>query len=217
MLHEAKAYGDTPLELVDLVLEGGGIEVNGAGCLLTTESCLLAPTRNPHLAREALESRLKELLGVHTVHWLAHGALEGDDTDGHIDTLARFCAPDAIVFQDCDDIDDSHFDGIEAMASELEALRQTNGAPYRLFGLPWPKAQHNTDGDRLPATYANFLIVNGAVLMPAYDDPADAIAADVLRQCFPGREVVQLDCRGLIRQFGSLHCVTMQLPQGVVT
>ncbi len=215
-LHDQGAYGASPLETVDLVLEGGGIEVNGAGCLLTTESCLLAPTRNPQLTRHQIEDKLKALLGVHTIHWLKHGQLAGDDTDGHIDTLARYASPDCIVFQDCNDVDDEHFDDIEQMEEELVALRQPNGQPYRLLALPWPQPKTD-DGDRLPATYANFLIINGAVLVPTYDDPADAVAMDILSEAFPGREIIGVDCRALIRQYGSLHCVTMQLPAGVVT
>lgn len=216
LLHEAGAYGNVPLEPVDMVLEGGGIEVNGAGCLLTTESCLLAPTRNPQFTRQQIEDRLKALLGVHTIHWLRHGQLAGDDTDGHIDTLARFAAPDCIVFQDCNDVDDEHFDDIEQMEQELAALRQANGQPYRLVGLPWPQPKTD-DGDRLPATYANFLIINDAVLVPTYADPADALALELLGQAFPDREIIGVDCRALVRQYGSLHCVTMQLPAGVVT
>jgi agmatine deiminase len=215
-LHEQSAYGQTPIEDIELVLEGGGIEVNGEGCLLTTESCLLASTRNPQFSREQIEGRLKTLLGVHTIHWLKHGQLEGDDTDGHIDTLARFASPDTIVFQDCNDVDDEHFDDIEQMEQELVALRRPNGQPYRLLGLPWPQPKYD-GSNRLPATYANFLIINGAVLVPTYDDPADALALDILREAFPDREIVGVDCRALIRQYGSLHCVTMQLPAGVVT
>ncbi len=214
-LHQLGAYGKTQIEDVDLILEGGGIEVNGEGCLLTTESCLLASTRNPHLTRDQIEVRLKKLLGVHTLHWLKHGQLEGDDTDGHIDTLARFASADTIVFQDCNDVDDEHFDDIEQMEQELVALRRSNGQPYRLLALPWPQPKYD-GSDRLPATYANFLIINGAVLVPTYDDPADALALDILREAFPDREIVGVDCRALIRQYGSLHCVTMQLPAGVV-
>lgn len=215
-LHAQGAYGDTPLEAVDMVLEGGGIEVNGAGCLLTTESCLLAATRNAQLSREQIETRLKSLFGLHTIHWLTNGTLEGDDTDGHIDTLARFASVDTIVFQDCNDVDDPHFDDIDAMEAELTALRQPNGQPYRLVALPWPQPKFD-DGDRLPATYANFLIINGAVLVPTYADPADGLALDILREVFPDREIIGVDCRALIRQYGSLHCVTMQLPAGVVS
>ncbi len=214
-LHDLGAYGDNAIEDVDMVLEGGGIEVNGEGCLLTTESCLLAPTRNPQLDRQQIEDRLRQLLGVHTIHWLKHGQLAGDDTDGHIDTLARFAAADTIVFQDCNDVDDAHFDDIEQMERELLALRRPNGQPYRLLGLPWPGAKVDA-GKRLPATYANFLIINDAVLVPTYADPADELALQVMREAFPDREIVGVDCRALIRQFGSLHCVTMQLPAGVV-
>jgi agmatine deiminase len=215
-LHAQGAYGATPLEDIDMVLEGGGIEVNGEGCLLTTESCLLAQTRNPQMDRAQIEARLKSLLGVHTIHWLRHGQLSGDDTDGHIDTLARYADAGTIVFQDCNDVDDEHFDDIEKMEEELVNLRQPDGRRYRLLGLPWPRPKH--DGDRrLPATYANFLIINGAVLAPTYGDPADGLAQEILRDAFPGREIVGVDCRALIRQYGSLHCVTMQLPAGVVT
>ena len=147
--------------------------------------------------------------------WLDHGYLEGDDTDAHIDTLARFAAPDAIVFQACDDPGDGHYAELQAMAAEIAALRQANGQPYRLFPLPWARPILD-EGRRLAASYANFLIVNGAVLMPAYGDVADDAAAAVLAKAFPGREIVQIDCRPLIWQNGSLHCVTMQLPEGLL-
>ncbi len=215
-LHALRAFGETPLEQVDLVLEGGAIEVNGTGALLTTARCLLAPTRNPQLSQDELEQRLAQLFGVERFHWLQHGRLEGDDTDGHIDTLARFCSGDTIAYQACDDPADPHHAELAAMATELQALRQADGQPYQLHALPWPRAQHDARGKRLPATYANFLIINGAVLMPAYRDPADEMARRVLQRCFPTREIVGIDCNALIRQFGSLHCVTMQLPAGVV-
>ena len=147
--------------------------------------------------------------------WLDHGYLEGDDTDAHIDTLARFAAPDAIVFQACDDPADGHYAELQAMAAEIAALRTADGQPYRLFPLPWA-APVLDEGRRLAASYANFLIVNGAVLMPAYGDARDDAAAAVLARAFPGREIVQIDCRPLIWQNGSLHCVTMQLPEGLL-
>ena len=147
--------------------------------------------------------------------WLDHGYLEGDDTDAHIDTLARFAAADAIVYQGCQDSTDLHFAELQAMAAELAAFRRDDGKPYRLFELPWPHPVLD-DGRRLAASYANFLIVNGAVLMPAYGDPADAAAAGVLADAFPGREIVPIPCRSLIWQNGSLHCLTMQLPEGLV-
>jgi agmatine/peptidylarginine deiminase len=216
-LHAAGAFGPVPLESIDLVIEGGSLDVDGRGTLLTTASCLLAPTRNPHLDRAAVEAALRTHLGVQRVLWLEHGALEGDDTDGHVDTLARFCDDRTIVYQACDDPADAHFAVLGAMAAELVELHDPEGQPYRLVALPWPRPAHDpVTGRRLPATYANFLIVNGAILVPAYNDPADEAARRVLGRCFPGREIVSIDCRPLIRGFGSLHCVTMQLPAGAV-
>lgn len=214
-LHAAGVFGATPLERLDLVLEGGAIEVDGAGTLLTTARCLLAPTRNPNLSRQALERELGDWLGLNRVLWLEHGGLEGDDTDGHIDTLARFCDPRTIAHVACDDPADAHYPGLAAMRAELEQMRAADGSPYRLVPLPLPAAQHD-DGRRLPATYANFLIVNGAVLVPTYRDPADAVALERLRGCFPQREVLGIDCLPIIAQYGSLHCLTMQLPEGVL-
>ncbi|MCD9030290.1 agmatine deiminase family protein [Luteimonas sp. Y-2-2-4F] len=199
---------------IDFALEGGAIETDGAGTLLTTWKCL--HERHPGLDRSALDAQLAGWLAQDRVLWLDHGYLEGDDTDAHIDTLARFAAPDAIVFQACDDPeDDAHYEELRAMAAELAALRTADGAPYRLFPLPWPRPIRD-GGRRLAASYANFLIVDDAVLMPGYGDPADAAAREVVARAFPGREVVQIDCRPLIWQNGSLHCLTMQLPRGVL-
>ena len=198
---------------IDFALEGGAIDTDGAGTLLTTWQCL--HERHPDASREALTAKLAGWLHQDRVLWLDHGYLEGDDTDAHVDTLARFAAPDAIVFQACDDPGDGHFAELQAMAAELAALRTVDGRPYRLFPLPWPQPILD-QGRRLAASYANFLIVNGAVLMPAYGDQADNAAAAVLAQAFPGREIVQIDCRPLIWQNGSLHCVTMQLPEGLL-
>ena len=147
--------------------------------------------------------------------WLDHGYLEGDDTDAHIDTLARFAPNDAIVFQSCDDEADSHYAELKAMAAEIAALRAQDGRPYALFPLPWARPILD-GGRRLAASYANFLIVNGAVLMPAYGDAADEAAAAMLAQAFPDHEIVPIPCRPLIWQNGSLHCITMQLPEGLV-
>ncbi len=203
-----------PVEPVDFVLEGGAIEVDGQGTLLTTERCLLAKTRNPQLDRAGIESILKERLGLDRVLWLKHGDLVGDDTDGHIDTVARFCDPHTIAYQSCDDPDDEHFEDLTAMAAELAALRDHRGQPYTLAPLPLPSAIFDADdGRRLPAGYANFLILNGAVLVPVYGQARDGEALDRLRPCFPGREVIGIDCRALIQQYGSLHCVTMQIPE----
>ncbi|MFA7386090.1 MAG: agmatine deiminase family protein [Thiohalobacteraceae bacterium] len=215
-LAAAGAFGALQPEPVDLVLEGGGIESDGEGTLMTTTSCLLAPTRNPQFDQAQLEARLRELLGVERFLWLHNGHLEGDDTDGHIDTLARFCSPDTIAYQGCDDPQDAHYPALAAMAEELRAFRTRGGERYRLVELPWPAPKHDDEGRRLPATYANFLIINGAVLVPTYRDPADAAALEALRGCFPDREIVAVDCSALILQYGSLHCVTMQLPRGVL-
>ena len=205
-------FGAAPRQRIDFALEGGGIETDGAGTLLTTWRCL--HERHPQASRDQLDSKLRGWLAQDRVLWLDHGCLEGDDTDAHIDTLARFAADDAIVFQACDDPADPHYAELQAMSAELAALRTRDGRPYRLFPLPWA-APILDEGRRLAASYANFLIVNGAVLMPAYGDPADDAAAAVLADAFPGREIVQVPCRPLIWQNGSLHCITMQIPQGL--
>ena len=198
---------------IDFALEGGAIETDGAGTLLTTWQCL--HERHPDLDRETLASRLSGWLHQDRILWLDHGSLEGDDTDAHIDTLARFAGEDAIVFQDCDDPSDTHYRELQAMAIELASLRTRDGKPYHLFRLPWPQSIVD-EGRRLAASYANFLIINGAVLMPVYGDSADAQAQTVLAEAFPDREIVPVPCRPLIWQNGSLHCITMQLPVGLV-
>lgn len=215
-LHARGAFGATPLESYPFVLEGGSIETDGAGTLLTTERCLLNPNRNPLLNRTRIEAQLRQLLGVNRILWLKHGAIDGDDTDGHIDTLARFCDARTIAYQACADSNDRDYQNLQAMQDELRALRRKDGKPYRLVPLPWPQAIHDHAGRRLPATYANFLIINEAVLVPTYNDAADAPALAALRPVFPGREIVPVLCRPLIYQYGSLHCVSMQLPEGVV-
>lgn len=212
-LDSKRVFRDAETRPIDFALEGGAIDTDGAGTLLTTWQCL--HERHPDKSREELTAKLSGWLAQDRVLWLDHGYLEGDDTDAHIDTLVRFAAPDAIVFQACDDPTDSHYAELKAMADEIAALRTGDGKPYRLFPLPWAKPIVD-GGRRLAASYANFLIVNGAVLMPAYDDDADAAAAAVLEKAFPDREIVPVPCRPLIWQNGSLHCITMQLPEGVV-
>jgi len=212
-LDEAGIFRNNIRQPLDFALEGGAIETDGKGTLLSTWQCL--GERHPGVERAAISHALADWLQQERVLWLDHGYLEGDDTDAHIDTLARFAAPDAIVFQACDDPGDSHYAELKAMADEIAALRTADGKPYRLFPLPW--ARPIRDGDRrLAASYANFLIINGAVLMPAYGDDADGPAAAVLQQAFPGREIVAIPCRPLIWQNGSLHCITMQLPEGAL-
>ncbi|MEX0900175.1 MAG: agmatine deiminase family protein [Gammaproteobacteria bacterium] len=215
-LHALGAFGDVPFEPLDFVLEGGSVETDGEGTLLTTVSCLTSPHRNPDWSRAAIEALLKCAFGVERVLWLEHGTLAGDDTDGHIDTLARFCDARTIAWQSCADPADEHFAELGAMGEELAALRTSAGEPYRLVALPLPAAKHDEDGKRLPASYANFLIINDAVLVPSYDDPADEVAADALRGCFPDREVILLNGLPIVHQYGSLHCVSMQLPAGVM-
>jgi agmatine/peptidylarginine deiminase len=198
---------------VDWALEGGAIESDGSGTLLTTWRCL--HQRHPEQSREQMNRIFAEHLAADNVLWLEHGYLQGDDTDAHVDTLARFAPHDRIVYQACDDEGDVHFDELSRMREELAALRTSGGAHYRLLALPWARPILD-DGRRLAASYANYLVVNDAVLVPAYADPADAEAARVIATAHPDREIVQVPCRPLIWQNGSLHCVTMQLPQGLV-
>ncbi len=209
-------FRKNPLQTVDLILEGGSIEVDGQGTLLTTERCLLAATRNPHRTRAQIERQLVELLGLNRFLWLKHGYLAGDDTDSHIDTLARLCDARTIAYVACDDPTDEHYPELKAMETELQAFRAADGRPYRLVPLPWPQAKYDDEGGRMPATYANFLIINDAVLVPTYRDPADVVALERLKTCFPDREIIGIDCLPLVYQHGSLHCVTMQLPAGAL-
>ncbi len=213
-LHAQGLFGEVPLRRAELVLEGGAVETDGRGSLLATRSSVLP--RNPHLDLAALEDALRRLLGLERLHWLEHGQLEGDDTDGHIDTLARYCGPRTIAYVACDDPRDPHHGPLAAMAEELRRLRDPEGRPYRLLPLPWPRPIHAASGERLPATYANFLILERAVLVPAYGDPADEEACRRLAACFPGRQVRPVPCRHLLEQRGSLHCATLQLPRGAL-
>ena len=215
-LHGKGVFGQLPLRRPGLALEGGGIETDGQGTLLTTAECLLSLNRNPHLSQAELEARLTEWLGVDRFLWLRHGYLAGDDTDSHIDTLARMCPNDAIAYVRCDDPNDEHYAALRAMEAELQAFRTREGKPYTLAPLPWPEACYAADGHRLPATYANFLVINGAVLMPIYGLPQDEKALEAIAPCFPDREIIGVNCRPLIEQHGSLHCISMQYPEGVI-
>lgn len=209
-------FDGTAMESVDFVLEGGSIESDGAGSLLSTTRCLFNPNRNPALTREQIERRLMDSFGVRRILWLHHGHAEGDDTDAHVDTLARFCSAGTIAYTACGDPYDPLCDSLRAMEQELQAFTTLAGRAYRLVPLPIPRAIRSEEGGRLPATYANFLIINGAVLVPVYDDPADRIALERLAECFPNREMVAISAIPLIRQFGSIHCMTMQLPKSVI-
>ena len=198
------------------VLEGGSIESDGMGTLLTTSECLLSPNRNGQMNKAGIEEYLRSAFHLQRVLWLDHGYLAGDDTDSHIDTLARFCSADTIAYVQCTDTRDEHYPALHLMEEQLKTFRTAEGAPYRLLPLPMPDAIV-ADGERLPATYANFLIMNEAVLYPTYGQPEnDARAREVLREAFPKHEVIGIDCQVLIRQHGSLHCVTMQYPAGVL-
>ena len=216
-LHAGGLFGNVELRSHPLVLEGGSIEMDGEGTLLTTSRCLLDSGRNPGENRHSLEHLFRELFGIERVLWLDHGALEGDDTDGHIDMLARFCDAGTIAYSQCPDAEDNNHPGLSAMETQLRGFRDRNGQPYRLVALPLPRPVYDTAGRRVPASYANFLVINGAVLIPVYDDPADDIARKHLAACFPDRDIVPVNCLTLIHQYGSLHCATMQLPQGVLT
>lgn len=198
------------------VLEGGSLESDGAGTLLTTTECLLSVNRNDSLTKEEIEDYLKERFGLKRVLWLESGFLDGDDTDSHIDTLARFCDAETIAYvQPSEDPDDLHFEELTQMEAELKAFRTLDGKPYKLIGLPMAEPVF-FEGDRLPATYANFLIINGAVLVPTYGSPQDELALQQLQLAFPSREIVGVFCLPLLKQHGSLHCVTMQFPESFV-
>jgi agmatine deiminase len=205
----ARALG-VPCVAGGMILEGGSIDVNGAGLLLTSEACLLNPNRNPHLSRAEIEQRLCAMLGVARVLWLADGIV-GDDTDGHVDDMARFVAPDTVLAAVEDDPADANYAPLRENLERLHAMRDQHGRPLRVLTLPMPPAQYH-EGERLPASYANFYIANRVVLLPTFDDPRDAQARAVLERCFPGREVVGIDCRDLILGLGAVHCLTQQVP-----
>lgn len=216
-LQEQNAFGHTPILYSSIIMEGGSVDTDGEGTLLTTERCLLGPTRNPTMSKSDYERVFKTQLGIDRVLWISNGELQGDDTDGHIDMLARFCDRTTIAYMHCDDSTDYHYAPLAAMRQELQALRTRDNNPYTLIPLPLPPAKYSREGRRLPASYANFLIINNAVLVPTYDDPADAVALANIQRGFPDRKVIGLPCLPIIEQNGSLHCLTMQLPAGVVT
>ncbi|MFI3186636.1 MAG: agmatine deiminase family protein [Methylococcaceae bacterium] len=199
---------------IDFILEGGSVESDGYDTLLTTKQCLLNPNRNKGLSQEEIELQLLQHLGAKRVFWLDQENLSGDDTDAHIDTLARFCSANTIAYTSCKDPEDPHYNSLQFMKSQLQALRTLDGDVYHLVSLPLPKPIHDEDGQQLPANYANFLIINHAVLVPTYGDPMDAVALERLAACFPDRKIIAIPCRPLVHQYGSLHCMTMQFPEG---
>jgi len=211
ILHQKGYMGTTPLEQIDFILEGGSIESDGKGTILTTSSCLCNPNRNGGMDKVAIEDKLKHYLGIQRVLWLDHGYLAGDDTDGHIDTLARFVNHDTIVYIKCDNKADEHYTALQEMERELQSFTTTEGNPYRLIPLPMCEPVYDLSGQRLPATYANFLITNKALLYPTYSDTSDKRVGEIFRDLFPDREIIPINCLKLIEQGGSLHCSTMQI------
>ena len=212
-LYEVGEVEGEYVDCLDFVLEGGSIESDGKGTIFTTTGCLLAPHRNQPLNKSEIEQRLMKDLGAKRVIWIDHGHLTGDDTDGHIDTLVRICPEDTLLYVGCDDPDDEQYEDLQLMETQLKALRTLDGKPYRLRKLPMPRAIYER-GERLPATYANFLILNGAVLCPTYGQPdLDQEAIRIIGEAFPDREMVPIDSRVIIRQHGSIHCCTMQFPE----
>ncbi len=202
---------------LSFVLEGGSIESDGKGTVLTTSECLLSPNRNGGMTAAEIETYLRKALGAESILWLDHGALAGDDTDSHVDTLARMAPHDTIVYVGCDDEHDQHFDQIQAMKEDIRQLRTRDGLPYNLVELPFADAVFDDDGERLPATYANYLVTRKAVFMPTYGSPLkDDLAAKILNMVYE-LPVEPVNCLPLIKQHGSLHCATMQLPNDILS
>ena len=211
---------------LDFVLEGGSIESDGKGTIFTTTDCLLAPNRNQPLTQQEIEEELKRRLHAERVLWIDYGHLEGDDTDGHIDTLVRIAPDDTLLYIGCDDPTDPHYEDLKKMEQQLTTFRTIEDKPYRLFKLPMPNPIYeggerreergemkDERGERLPATYANFLVINRAVLVPIYQQPEkDKEAIRIIQEAFPDREMIPIDSRTIIRQHGSIHCCTMQFP-----
>jgi agmatine deiminase len=199
-----------PVETPGMILEGGSIDVNGAGMLLTTEQCLLNPNRNPSLTRDAIEARLRHYLGVTRILWLGLG-IEGDDTDGHVDDLTRFVSRDTVVTVIEPDPTDSNHGPLRENRARLAEARDQDGRPLRVVDLPMPEPVYYQD-QRLPVSYANFYIANDAVLLPVFGTPRDRQAQAVLQPLFPGRKILPINCTDLVWGLGAVHCVTQQWP-----
>ena len=214
-IYNQGAFKDDVLgvDMRPFVLEGGSIDSDGRGTLLTTTECLCSINRNEYLDKAEIEAELKNAFGLDRVLWLDSGHIIGDDTDSHIDTLARFCSEDTIAYVSCDNINDPQYEEFSSLMLQLQSFRTPDGKPYRLVPLPFADEMY-LDGYRLPATYANFLIINGAVLLPGSGSPKDEIARKALQEVFPDREVIVINCTALLSGHGSLHCITMQYPEG---
>ena len=201
------------VDMSPFVLEGGSIDSDGQGTLLTTEECLLSENRNSYLEKEEIEAELCHAFGLKRILWLSHGSIDGDDTDGHVDIMARFCSPDTIAYSVCEDPSSPNYKPLRELEDQLRTFRTLDGKPYKLVPLPIPTQQY-LEGYPLPASYVNYLIINGAVLIPAAGDPNDKVAVERLAPLFPGRETILVDCRPLLSGHGGLHCVTMNYPEG---
>ncbi len=214
-LFQKNSFNNCEHQPFDFVLEGGAIESDGCGTILTTTECLLEKNRNAQYSKDEIEAILKQNFGAKKLLWLNYGYLAGDDTDSHIDTLVRFCNENTIAYVACDNPEDEHFTALQHMKKELQQMTNSDGKPYSLVELPFPEACYDDEGNRLPATYANFTIINGAVLFPVYGLPQDKEATEIIKSIFPEREIIPVNCRVLIEQHGSLHCVTMQYPKAI--
>lgn len=212
-IFEAGAFGPDTIykDMRPFVLEGGSIDTDGAGTLLTTSQCLLSLNRNEYLSQAQIEQKLKSAFGLKRILWLDHGSIAGDDTDSHVDILARFCSEDTIAYTSCEDPQDENYASLKAMEEQLRSFRTLDGRPYKLVPLPLPDALY-LDSYRLPGSYANFLIINGAVLVPGSASPKDETARERLQAIFPDRTVEVIDCRALLSGHGGLHCITMNYP-----
>ncbi len=216
-LHSQNVFNKSPMKTIDFAIEGGGIETDGHGTLLVTKSCILCEKRNPGFSEQQIAETLKTNFGLNRILWLQNGSLLGDDTDGHIDTLARFVDPHTIIYVSCNDNSDPHFEILNKMKQELQNFTDYQGNPYNLIALPWPKEKHAAfDGKRLPLTYANFLIINGAVLVPTYDDANDNEALNIIASIFKNRKIIAIPSMPVVQWYGSIHCMTMQIPRGVL-
>lgn len=211
VLHQKGYMGITPLEQIDFVLEGGSIESDGEGTILTTNACLCNPNRNGGLSKKEVEEKLKSYLGAEHILWLDYGYLTGDDTDSHIDTLARFINKETIAYVKCDNKEDEHYKSLQKMEAQLQTFRTKEEKAYTLVPLPMIDTIYNDKQERLPATYANFLIANDTLIYPTYSDKHDKIVHEIFKELFPDKETIPINCLKLIEQGGSLHCSTMQV------